>query len=81
MVTLVQWLQLDTKGLNVLGAQLWGLGAGAPGGGAGAAAEETDIARRFRQLETAARLYDQKVSPDVAKGSESLFRWGWVGWV
>ena len=66
IVSLVQWLQLDNKGLNVLSSQLKQLGSI---GDKATDGNGSDLARKLKQLEGAALLYDQKLSPDVTRGS------------
>ena len=73
IVTLVQWLQLDNKGLNVLSSQLKQLGTIGDTCAEGGA---SDLARKLKQMEGAALLYNQKLSPDVTRGSKLLsYHW------
>ncbi len=67
-MSLVQWLQQDNKGLSALSGKLKHV----------TTTEESpecnvaELARKLKQLETTAKLYDQKVSTDVTKGSKFI---------
>ncbi len=66
IVSLVQWLQQDNKGLSGLSGKLKHVTTVDESPESNVA----ELARKLKQLETTAKLYDQKISTDVTKGSK-----------